>query len=237
MPRLVVKSHRPLQFAIAIVALSAIIALITWLVLDSSHWTYIYNRLGKNQDQKLLWEVNKVLDRENRELQERVIMLERSTDLDKQTTALLQDELTSLQDEISRLRRELEFYQGVMDATRESSGLQIHGVHVMPLSRAGSYRLSLVLTHVAKSDMVTEGAMDITIEGMVGKTVHKIKLEELNGDETLDLAFKFKNFKRFQSNITLPPELVPQKVIVEIQPKDKKQATIKKVFEWPISAG
>ena len=163
-------------------------------------------------------------------------MLERSTELDKQTTVLLQNELTSLQDEISRLKRELEFYQGVMDATRESSGLQVQGIHVTRLSRDRSYHLSLVLTHVAKGDMVTEGVMDITIEGTAGKTVRKLKLEELSSDESLDLAFKFKNFKRFGTNITLPLELVPQKVIIEIQPKDKKQATIKKVFDWPISA-
>ena len=236
MSRLVVKSHRPLQFAFAIVALSAIIAAITWLVLDTSHWSYIYSRLGQNKDQKLLWEVNKQLERENTKLQERVVMLERSTELDKQTTVLLQDELTSLQDEISRLKRELEFYQGVMDDTRESSGLQIQGVHITPLSRQRNYHLSVVLTHVAKGDMVTEGVMDITIEGTIGKIVRKLKLTELNGDESLDLSFKFKNFKRFGSNIILPLDLVPQKVIVEIQPKDKKQATIKKVFDWQTAA-
>ena len=236
MSRLVVKAHRPLQFAIAIISLSAIIALITWLVLDRSHWSFIYERFDKNQDQKLLWEVNKVLERDNKELQDRVVTLERITELDKQTTVLLQQELTSLQDEISRLKRELEFYQGVMDATRKSSGLDVHGIHVTPLSRERSYHLSLVLTHVTKGDKVAEGVMDITIEGTVGEAVQKFKLEKLNIDETLDLAFKFKNFKRFESNITLPLELAPRKVIVEIQPKDKKQANIKKVFDWPLSA-
>ena len=236
MSRLVVKSHRPLQLAVAIVALSSIIAVITWLLLDTSHWSYIYNRLGKNHDLKMLWEVNKELKKENTDLQERVVMLERSTELDKQTAVLLQNELTSLQDEISRLKRELEFYQGVMDDTRESSGLQVQGLHITPLSRERSYHLSVVLTHVAKGDMFTEGVMDITIEGTVGKTVRKLKLKELISDEALDLSFKFKNFKRFGSNITLPLELVPQKVIVEIQPKDKKQANIRKVFDWQTAA-
>ena len=164
-------------------------------------------------------------------------MLKRATELDKQTTALLQKEMTSQQDEISRLKRELEFYQGIMDATRESSGLDVHGIYVTPLSRERSYHLSLVLTHVAKGDMVAEGVMDITIEGAVGTVVRKLKLEKVNIDDTLDLTFKFKNFKRFESNITLPPELVPRRVIIEIQPNGKKQATIKKVFDWPISAG
>ena len=97
MSGLVVKTHRPWQFAAAIVVLSMFLATFTWLMLDKRHWSVIYDRIGENQDWKQLWEVNRSLQEERVALQERVLMLERTTSVDKQTAALLQDEIKSLQ--------------------------------------------------------------------------------------------------------------------------------------------
>ncbi len=122
MPRLVVKNHHPLQWSIAIVILSMIIAFITWLMLDVSHWSVIYDRVSDNQNHKRLMELNYSLEEENQVLRERVLMLERTESLDKQTAALIQDDLKAQQDEIYRVKGELEFYQGIMAAARETKG-------------------------------------------------------------------------------------------------------------------
>jgi len=233
MTRLVVKSHRPMQWALAVIMLSMGIAILTWLLLDNSHWSLIYDRIGKNQDYKLLQEVNSSLKDENKHLLERVLMLERLEKLDKQTAALLHNEMIGLQDEIYRLKGELEFYQGIMDATADTSGLNVHGIHIDPLKQEKNYRLKLILTHVTKSDKVAEGVMEVSIEGIQNGVSRQISLKEISSGDSLELNFKFRNFKRFESTLVLPDGFDPRKVLVNLKLKGKKQAKIIKVFDWP----
>lgn len=238
MSRLVVKSHRPWQLALAIVFLSMFIAVVTWVVLDRIHWTVIRDRIRISDEQKVLWQVNKNLGEENKRLRDRVLSLEETTSIDKRTTALLQDELASLQDEIHKLKGELEFYEGIMESTRDTEGLNIYGIHVTPLKPDRNYLLYVVLTHVAKGDKVAEGRLEVTIEGQTddGDKTRRYDLQDLSMDDSLNMAFKFKNFKRFESNLTLPPGFKPLRVLVQVHPNGSDRATISKVFEWPAAA-
>jgi uncharacterized protein YdiU (UPF0061 family) len=234
MSHLVVKSHRPWQLALAIIFLSMFFAVLTWLLLDRIHWSVIHDRIKSSEEYKLLWEVNKNLEEENKHLRERVLTLEQTTSLDKRTAALLQDEMTKQQDQLHRLKGELEFYQGIMESTRDAQGLNIYGIHVTPLTADRTYLLKVVLTHVAKGDKVAEGTLDVTIEGRLkdGKTPRKYDLKDLSIDNSLNMTFRFKNFKQFVSNLTLPPGFDPLRVMVQIHPRGSNQATISKVFEW-----
>lgn len=237
MARFVIKSHRPLQFSLAVVVLSMLVAFVTWLALDESHWSVIRDRMGSSRDQQLLWEVNQGLEEENARLRERVSMLERTTSLDTQTATLLQEEIRNLQEETFRLKGELEFFQGIMEAVGEIKGLDVHGIHVRKLSAPGTYRLKLILTNVTDSDKDTEGAISVTVEGIQQGATRHINLKELTLDESLNLTFKFRNFKRVESNFSLPSGFSPQRVFVELQPRDQKQSKIRKAFDWPATAG
>ena len=237
MPQLVVKSHRPWQFALAVIFLSAFAAVVTWLLLDYAHWSVIQDRARLNEDYTQLRGVNRDLEQENQRLREKVLALEQTTRLDKQTASLLQNELAALQDEIHRLKGELEFYQGIMESTRDTEGLNIYGVHVRPLSMERSFMLRLVLTHVVKGDKVAQGRLEVLIEGVDKEgAVRRFSLNELSIDEMPPLEFEFKNFKRFERNLTLPSGFEPLRIFVQILPRSGKQAVISKVFEWPATA-
>lgn len=237
MARFVVKRHRPWQWALSVIILSMIIATITWLMLDKSHWAVIQGKFRDNHDKKILLETNDALERENIALRERVLMLERTTSLDKQTAALLQDELKSMQEDVYELKGELEFYQGIMEATAGVKGLDVHGIHVRTLAQPRKYRLKVILTNVATSGRLIEGRVEITIEGRQDGATILASLADISMDQALDMAFKFRNFKRMENNIELPEGFLPQRVFVQLIPKGKKQSTIKKVFDWPVVAG
>ena len=237
MSRLVVKSHRPLQLAIAVVLLSTFLSIVTWTLLDQSHWNFILGQLARNNEHRLLWEVNQGLEDENREMREHISMLERTSGLDKQTETLLQTDIKELQQEIFRLKGELVFYQGIMEAAGQAKGLDVHQIYVRQLSHRNTYRLKLILTNVASTDAVAEGDMEISIEGIASGATTVLKLVDVTLDKALDMTFKVRNFKRFESNIQLPDGFSPQRVFVNLQPKDKKQSKIRKVFDWPATVG
>ena len=163
-------------------------------------------------------------------------MLERTTSVDKQTAALLQDEIKSLQEKIYTLKGELEFYQGIMDATRDANGLDIHGIYVEPLVQARTYRLKLVLTHVVKGSLLAEGSMAIFIDGKQNSDAQKLKIEDIETGEGMKLAYKLRSFQRFETRLVLPDGFVPQQVIVELKPKRKNQVMIREIFDWSVAA-
>ncbi len=229
---LVVKSHRPWQFAIAVIVLSMFLATLTWVLLDRSHWSFIYDSLTDSQDWKHLWEVNQALEAERTELRERVLMLERITSVDKQTAATLQEEIMQLQEKIYTLKEELEFYQGVMDATRGSQGLNVHGIHVEKLAQARSFRLKMILTHVSTGSAPTEGTMKISVEGRANGESRNLDLGTLVAGEELNLSYKFRSFHRFEVRLELPEGFNAERVAIELKPKARNQAMIREVFDW-----
>ena len=69
--------------------------------------------------------------------------------------------------------------KGIMvDSAREVEGLNVQGLHIVPLSQTHSYRFKLILTQVTKSDKVTAGTVEIMLEGILDGSpkVHNIFL-------------------------------------------------------------
>lgn len=221
--------------ALAITSLSMVLAMVTWLMLDSGHWSIIRDKLEGNRQMKLLWETNQGLVKENKVLEDRVLMLEQTSRLDKDTATLMQRELIALQDENHGLKRELEFYQGVMDAARKVSGIDIPGLYIESLHRVNQYQMKLVLTHVAKSDKVIKGSLDINIEGVENKTKVELNLKDLLIDEKTDLSFELKNFRKVEYRFELPHEFLAERVLVRIQPSGRNESPVLKIYDWPVT--
>jgi hypothetical protein len=237
MTRLVVKPHRPGQFAVAVILLSMFSAMVTWILLDNFHWSLILGRIGASEERKQLWNANRELERENTSLRERVIALQSNTNLDTQTSVILQDEIRELQEEVFRLKGELQFYQGVMEASGAGKGLDVHGIFVRPLAQKQGFRLKLIMTNASNSESDTEGRMDVSFEGILDGATRLMNLRDVTIDGTPNLTFKFRNFKSFENNLAFPAGFTPQRVFVELQPRDEKQSKIRRVFDWPRTAG
>ncbi len=236
MTQLVIRTHRPVRFAIGVILASMVTAIGTWLFLDEAHWSVIRARFRAGNEQQRLWSSNKVLEQENTDLRERVIAMERIASVDKQTETFLQKEIRELQDEVFLLKGELAFYQGIMESADQTKGLDIHSIYVRRLAQANTYRLKLVLTHVANDEAEAAGEMSIKIEGLQNGVMRQLALNEVSTDAAPELAFKFRNFKRFDASLQLPGGFVPQRVFVELQLNDKKTSKINKVFDWPVTA-
>lgn len=233
---LVVRPHQPVRLALTVVLASMVIAIVTWLLLDESHWAVIESRLEASAEQQRLWSLNKELEGDNQQLRERLIVLERTASVDKQTETYLQQEIRELQDEVFRLKGELAFFEGIMESEGQAKGVDVHDIHVRRLASPNTYRLRLVLTNVADKDDVATGTMGIFVEGRSNGVARVLPLSEVSVDAALDLSYKFRNFKRFDASMQLPAGFVAQRVHVDLQPSDRKASKIRKTFDWPATA-
>ena len=236
MTQLVIRTHRPVRFAIGIILASMITAIGTWMFLDEAHWSVIRARFRAGSEQQRLLTSNKALEQESTTLRERVIAMERIALVDKQTENFLQKEIRGLQDEVFLLKGELAFYREIMETADQTKGLNVHSIYVRRLAQANTYRMKLVLTHVADNEAEAAGEMSIKIEGLQNGVLRQLSLNDISTDAAPELAFKFRNFKRFDASLQLPGGFVPQRVFVELQLNDEKASKINKVFDWPVTA-
>lgn len=237
MVKLVVKKHRPFEIILAVVLFSAAVSVVIWLLLDANHWRFIKSQLTQSEDSRLLWDVNQSLDIENKQLREQVVVLERSTQIDNQAAARLQNDIKGLQDQVYRLKGELEFYEGIMTATTDSKGLNIQGFHIEGTDQENLHHFKLVLTNVAKSDKIIEVTMDMSIEGMNEAGSQVLSLDKVITGSKLDREIKFKNFERIEGNLIFPKGFKPSRVVVELRQKGTNRSAVKRVFEWPAKTG
>jgi len=232
MARLIIKQHKPLHFLLVVVVLCLIISFSSWMFLDRHHWLYIQSQFKESQEGKALWNINRKLETKNKSLRERLIKLERMIQVENLTAADLQDDIKKLQSEVYDLKGELEFYRGIMVSAREVKGLNVQGLHIAALAQEQNYKFKLVLTHVTKNDSIAEGKVDMVLEGVQGEMPETLKIKDVIMDESLNLEYKFKHFKRIEGNMILPKGFVPYRVTVRLQPKDKNSTRIERVFNW-----
>ncbi|HTT09060.1 MAG TPA: DUF6776 family protein [Gammaproteobacteria bacterium] len=213
-----------------------LIILLSWMVLDYSHWHYVYDRMKLGQVYKnasppaLGPQID--LQTENQTLREQIAILERSAQVDKEAVQDVQKHFRELQDEISELREELEFYRGIVASTKHGSGLRIQGLQLSATGEAQQYHYKLVLTNMDKGDKVATGRVSLSVEGHLGGAPQTLDHASLAGTGADGLPFKFKHFQRLEGNIRVPEGFDPARVGVSIQEAGDKDAKESKTYEW-----
>lgn len=231
------RQHRPLRLLLLFLLVCAVIGSGAWLLAEYSHWRLIREQMAQSDDLKRLWQTNRELKAENEQLKQRMAKLQINNNVDQQATVELQQEVVDLQNRIYKLTRELEFYRGIVSATRNVDGLTIQALMLEPTRTANQYRYKLVLTHVAKSDKVVEGTVTVALEGMEGGAKRTLHFKEVVRDKPVSLDYRFKHFKRFEGIVDLPSTFKPRRVRVQLLPKGNNHARLERVFEWPDVTG
>lgn len=174
---------------------------------------------------------------ENTDLREELLILQQNNQVDKQAAALLQKQLIDSQKENFQLRKDLEFYQGIINVKGGRNSPIIHGMRIKPLTYARGYRLELILLHITNTEKVFEGMLDVVVEGARDSTVRRFPLNEISLGRDQNYSVRFRNFQRIENNFVLPENFQPQKIIVTLSIDDEDESGFEKVFDWPVTNG
>ncbi|MCO7227321.1 DUF6776 family protein [Pleionea sp. CnH1-48] len=174
------------------------------------------------------------LDLQLKEAQQKVVMLDRSAQVDAQASEEIMETITGLQQNIDNLEKELSFYRGIMAPELDVKGLHVNDFILEPLVTNGRYRFQLALTQVKSHKSFLQGRVTIAIEGSLnGKdTVHN--MTELSSLTEKDMKFQFKYFQHIKGQFSLPEGFKPTQVIVNATTSGRKSQTIKKAFPWSV---
>jgi hypothetical protein len=167
-------------------------------------------------------------------LRDRVAILDRSSQIDRQAALDIKDDLGQLEENLQAAREEIEFYRGIVAPGDVQSGLRIHRFALEEGVAAAEYHYDLVLTQLKRNDRYVTGTVDWSISGIMVGEQGELALAGVTNPPVKQLKFRFRYFQELAGKITLPDGFEPQKVVLSIQPKGKgKLPAIEQTFDWP----
>lgn len=234
---MVVRPHRPMRNGVIYTVLGV-------LVVASIVGAFEFGRLRAGFDagevsrerDRMMSETD-ALSRINRELRERIALLERSSEIDRQAREQVQGNLAAMQDEVLELREELAFYRGIVSPEDAQAGLRVQSFRLSRGPAESLYHYRLVLIQAIKHDQRATGKVEITVHGVLDDEPVSLPLSELAVGEFRDLAYAFRYFQDFEGNLRLPEGFVPSRIDIAVQPGGRGAETVRRTVGWNESTG
>lgn len=236
--RLVVAEHRPWQRWIVLGVSAAVIGIGAWALYNyarsQSHYDwdrYQVERRRLEEDKRRLTEAVEALNDANRELRQEVVLLERTIEIDRESSGQINTTVRELQSELAELRKEVAFYRGIVSPEEARTGVRVHQLR---LTRAQEdvYQYELVLIQSTTLKKKVSGVVDLVVQGLEDGKEKTFKYAELKTDADKNLVFSFKYFQQLTGVLRLPEGFIPTRVKIELQRTDKTAEKVESVYDW-----
>lgn len=206
-----------------------------WATFDYGRWRAGYDHVAAAREQaRLVAELREVRG-DNAALNDRVALLERSSEIDETARAQVKGSITELQDEILELREELAFYRGIV-APDDGGGLRIQSVKLSRGAQDRFWHWRLVLIQSIKHEQRAFGTIELTVHGARGGIPAQLALREVAAAPAPVLQYSFRYFQDFEGDLMLPAGFTPGRVEIEVQPRGGG-SPIRRSFDWATVTG
>ncbi|MEL7400088.1 MAG: DUF6776 family protein [Pseudomonadota bacterium] len=173
-------------------------------------------------------------EREISRLTQRVGVLEKGGEVDRQATEGIRQTVKELKAHISTLEEEVAFYKGIMAPSANDKGLRISKININAAEQAGQYEYSIMLTQVADNSSYISGLAAVNFVGTQGGEKVILPLRDLDsGVADLGVKFRFRYFQEVKGTLNLPQQFVPEQVQVVLQSTGSKAQRVEESIEWP----
>ena len=173
-------------------------------------------------------------EREITRLSQRVGVLEKGGEVDRQATEGIRQTVKELKAQVSTLEEEVAFYKGIMAPSSKDKGLRISKINILPEEQPGRFKYSIMLTQVADNSSFIAGLAAVNFVGNRGGEKIILPLRDLDGEVSdLGVKFRFRYFQEVTGTLTLPQQFVPEQVQVVLQSTGSKAQRVEQSIEWP----
>lgn len=239
-PRLVVREDSPTRRWLWVISLAAIFGCASYglyLVMRSQlpyDWEQVQIERGKLEAQRseLNREIRRLRD-ENAEQAERIVILQRGVDIDRESTAELRTALRDLQAELEAQKEQLAFYRGIVSPDESRAGMRIYELSLQQAgAEANRYTFDLMLIQAVRHNRRVTGQVGFSVHGIRDGEETSLSGEELGigGSGKLDFAFRY--FQEIRGSFLLPPDFAPTFIKVHVHGSSGKAGQFVKEFPW-----
>jgi hypothetical protein len=229
-PQLVVRPHDPNRARIMLVGVAVIwiVSLIAAWQLGSDHAAPGFGLL--RGDIAALRRELLDAQRELSDARDKLAMLERSEQVSRTASESLQGTLREREEEIAGLRADLAFFQRLVGGRDARQALAVHSFALRPIGTTGGYTFRLTLTQNLKKAAVSDGTVELSVEGVQDKQLKTLPLSAIADEGNRALAFSFKYFQRLEGSVILPDGFTPNRVKLVVKSRGGEQD--ERAFAW-----
>ncbi|NRA24139.1 MAG: hypothetical protein HRU08_06625, partial [Oleispira sp.] len=172
-------------------------------------------------------------DQEIRSFRQRVGVLEKGGEVDRQAAEGIRQAVKELKVQIATLEEEVSFYKGIMAPTGQDKGLRISKIDIQPLDQGSKFRYSIMMTQVADNTSYIKGLAAVNFVGVENGMRKIIPLRELDEKvHELGVKFSFRYFQEVAGEVTMPASFNVEQVQVVLQSTGSKTQRVEETIEW-----
>ena len=172
-------------------------------------------------------------DQEIRTFSQRVGVLEKGGEVDREAAEGIRQTVKELKIQIATLEEEVSFYKGIMAPSGQDKGLRISKISIQPLDQASKYRYSIMMTQVADNTSYIKGLAAVNFVGLENGKRKIIPLRELDEQiNDLGVKFSFRYFQEVAGEVVMPANFKVEQVQVVLQSSGNKAQRVEETIEW-----
>lgn len=172
-----------------------------------------------------LQQSKQTLERQKQE----IATLRRGTQVTEAANEELKREIARLENQITDLTSEVAFYQRLLESGSNQTGLIIHSFLLEPTTVADVFSYELTLSQNLTQAAVIEGTFELLIEGVRDGQVETLAASDESGTAG---SFGFKFYQQIRGSLTIPADMLPQALSVQLAQSEPRRRQVNRRFEW-----
>jgi hypothetical protein len=165
---------------------------------------------------------------------QRVGVLEKGGEVDRQATEDIRQTVKELKVQVATLEEEVAFYKGIMAPSGKDKGLRISKITIQSLDQPSHFRYSVMMTQVADNSNYIKGLAAINFVGLENGKRKIIPLRELDEQiNQLGVKFSFRYFQEVTGEVVIPANFKVEQVQVVLQSSGRKAQRAEEIIDWP----
>ena len=209
------------------------------LILMTAGGGYLYGYFDSYTQMKVLKEENGYLkdglrtsEKTIEDLSQRVAVLEKGGEVDRQAADGFRETVKSLKDQVSVLEQEVAFYKGIMAPGSADKGLRISRIDLDAIN-ANQYSYAVMMTQVVDNTNYVQGEVAVNVIGLRSGEQEVIALRDLDDNiNELGIPFRFRYFQELKGVLNLPEGFIPQQLQVVMQSRGQNSQRVEETRNW-----
>ena len=209
------------------------------LILITAGGGYLYGYFDSYTQMKVLKEENGYLkdglrtsEKTIEDLSQRVAVLEKGGEVDRQAADGFRETVKSLKDQVSVLEQEVAFYKGIMAPGSADKGLRISRIDLDAIN-ANQYSYAVMMTQVVDNTNYVQGEVAVNVIGLRSGEQEVIALRDLDDNiNELGIPFRFRYFQELKGVLNLPEGFIPQQLQVVMQSRGQNSQRVEETRNW-----
>ena len=133
---------------------------------------------------------------------------------------------------------EIAFYRGIVTPVDGVAGLRVQNVEVEPGEFGATHLLRILLVQAIVHNERVTGSVRLSLSGTLDGREVELDLDEIRSeDRATDIPYAFRYFQTLELGLTLPEDLEPESLEIQVWPRTPRGETIVASFPWGVVSG